>query len=183
VGAMVGPSRALFVALLPCLAWTQDASEVSAKDAAEYLIRRFDVLGHGGPGTPPDGEWHFQELAQYVNASKRPPGEELNVTTSNLMYLIDTDRNSSITRTELEAFLENRRDLAGLNGKAGLARAKEREREADERLRELLKDTESSEKGVFIKASGSVESAKAARSSTGKSNAKPKRKAKGKRKK
>ena len=66
-----------------------EMEDVSSADAASILMKRFDFFGATGPKSPPDGEWHYQELAQYVNASKRPPGEPLNVTASNMMLMIE----------------------------------------------------------------------------------------------
>jgi len=110
---------------------------ISSNDAATYLIKRFDFYGHTGPNTPPDGEWHYNELAQYANASKRPEGEPLEVTASNLMVLMDTDRNSSVTKDELTAFLEHVRDRRGLNGEEGRQRAAARQAKAEADLNEL----------------------------------------------
>ena len=84
-------------------------------------------------------EWTYDELAQYVNASKRPAGEALSVTASNFMLMMDRDRNSSITLNELEDFLQERRDVQGLNGEAGNARAAERQRKMDAELEEVRK--------------------------------------------
>mmetsp|Transcript_18790 Transcript_18790/g.47997 ORF Transcript_18790/g.47997 Transcript_18790/m.47997 type:complete len:198 (-) Transcript_18790:249-842(-) len=129
---------------------------VTTADAAAHLLARFDVCGPEGPAVDPkpDGEWHYQELAQYVNASRRPEGEPLNVTASNLMFMIDTDRNNSITRTELEAFLESRRDSKGLNGEAGLRRAAKREADLKQELEESKKKYTTADGKTFITSEG-----------------------------
>lgn len=116
--------------------------EISSTDAAAYLIQRFDFYGHTGPGSPPDGEWHYNELAQYANASRRPEGEPLNLTASNLMVLIDTDRNSSVTKDELTAFLDHVRDRRGLNGEEGRQRAAARQAKVDAEMEEWKQKAE-----------------------------------------
>ena len=112
------------------------ATEISVADAAAYLLKRFDVGSLQDPSGGPDGMWNYQELAQYVNASKRPAGEELNVTASNLMLVVDTDRSDSITLKELEDFLQDRRDVLGLNGEEGSKRAAAKRKANEDRLKE-----------------------------------------------
>jgi hypothetical protein len=73
--------------------------------AAKFLMKRYDVGSPKGPEHGPDGMWHYPELAEYAKASKRPPGEELAVTASNLMVMMDKDRSSSVSLKELEKFL------------------------------------------------------------------------------
>jgi len=95
------------------------------QQAAAYLMKTFDI---GGPDSnQPDGVWHYPELAAYVNSSRRPEGEELALTASNMMLLMDHDRSSSIDQVELEIFIDELRDRRGLNGEAGLKREGARE--------------------------------------------------------
>ena len=116
-----------------------ELDQVSVDEAAAHLMARFDIYGMKGPESPPDGMWHYQELARYVNASRRPEGEPLNVTASNMMLLMDTDKNSSITKDELAAFLNDLRDQRGLNGEEGRERARVRREEVRKSMEEMQK--------------------------------------------
>ena len=76
-----------------------------ASRAAEFLMKRYDVAGPGDdpkgpPKMEPDGVWHAPELATYVNASKRPEGEDLSLTVRNMMIMMDRDKSSSVELTE-----------------------------------------------------------------------------------
>ena len=105
--------------------------------AADYLFLKFDVGSPKGPTAGPDGLWHAPELAAYVEKSKRPPGEDLSLTTRNMMLMMDTDRSSSVSKPELVAFLRRIARMRGIKTASdpdGLA--SEEDEEDEEELRD-----------------------------------------------